>query len=93
MKHPTFIFICCLSSLNSQAQIKYSTEVKTFIDYDTAVIVFQHALLIDGNGDEPKSSQTIVIKNGKIEWVGDDTKAPKPTEALVIDLSGKTLMP
>jgi len=49
MKKQFHIFIFFLLALNTHAQIKYSAAAKTFIDYDTAVLILQHALLIDGN--------------------------------------------
>ena len=93
MKKLFLIFTFSLSLLNSEAQIKYSAEAKAFIDFDTSVIAFQHALLVDGAGGNAKPAQTIIIRNGKIEWVGDDQKAIIPKDALAIDLNGKTLMP
>jgi imidazolonepropionase-like amidohydrolase len=93
MKQLFVIFTLFLFFLNSNAQIKYSDEAKSFIDYDTAVIVFQHGLLIDGTGNTPKPKQTVIINNGKISWVGDDEKAAIPKGAQQIDLNGKALLP
>lgn len=50
-------------------------------------------MLIDGKGNEAKSHQTVIITNGKINWLGDDTKAIIPQKANIIDLDGKALMP
>lgn len=83
-----FLFTAC-----SYSQIRFSNEVKKYIEYDTAVIVLRNALLIDGKGSPVKLHQTVVIDNGKIKWVGDDTKALIPKEAMIIDLNGKAVMP
>lgn len=90
-------FLIILPSLFSffllQAQTRYSEEVKRFIDYDTSILAFTHALLIDGKGNAAKPGQTIIISNGKIEWLGDDAKAVFPKGVNVIDLNGKAIMP
>ena len=93
MKKLFFIFTLFFLYLRSSGQIKYSAETKRFIDYDTSVIVFQHALLIDGTGSIPKPNQTLIIKSGKIDWVGDDSKAIIPKKSQSINLTGKTIMP
>ncbi len=54
---------------------------------------FKNALLIDGKGNPSKAHQTVVVRNGKIDWVGDDTKAVIPKGANSIDLNGKAVMP
>lgn len=49
--------------------------------------------LIDGNGGEPISDQTVLIRNGRIEEIGkaSSTKIPKNTK--VIDGKGKFITP
>jgi imidazolonepropionase-like amidohydrolase len=93
MKKLFFIINISFYFLYSFGQIKFSAEVKKFIDYDTAIIAFQHALLIDGTGSAAKPNQTVIIKNGKIDWVGDDAKAAIPKGSQVIDLTGKSILP
>ena len=59
----------------------------------TKTVTFQNALLIDGNGGDPKTDTTLVVSNGRIEEVipgGEKVMLPK---GRVIDLKGKTLMP
>ena len=93
MKKQCLLTAILFVAVQCSAQIKYSVEAKKFIDYDTVVIAFQHALLIDGRGGTPKLNQTVIIKNGKIDWLGDDAKATVPKDAQTIDLTGKALMP
>jgi imidazolonepropionase-like amidohydrolase len=86
----------CLSSNLCFSQVNFSDETKKYIEYNDPVTVFKNALLIDGKGSPAKPHQTVIIRNGKIEWIGDDGKAPKesvPRDAKIIDLSGKALMP
>ncbi len=87
------IIFAAFSSRPAFSQIKYSSETKKYIEYNDSITVFKNALLIDGKGNVAKPNQTIIISNGKINWIGDDKKAMIPTGAKTIDLNGKTLMP
>ena len=87
-----FIFAAFFST-PAFSQIKFSDETKKYIDYNDTITVFKNALLIDGKGNAAKPHQTIIISNGKIDWVGDDAKAIIPKAANIIDLNGKALMP
>ena len=91
-KFISFLFIYLLSA-SAFSQTKFSAETKKYIEYNDSITVFKNALLIDGKGNAAKPHQTIIINQGKIVWVGDDTKAIIPKIAKTIDLSGKTLMP
>ncbi len=75
------------------SQIKFSDETKKYIEYNDPVTVFKNGLLIDGKGNAAKPYQTVIISNGKIDWVGDDAKAVTPPGANIIDLNGKAIMP
>src|SRR6188474_1254957 len=82
----------CLSS-NIFSQVNFSAESKKYIDYNDPVTVFKNVLLIDGKGNAARPHQTVIVRNGKIEWMGDDAKASVPADGKVIDLNGKALMP
>jgi hypothetical protein len=64
MKKQFQIFTFFLLTLNTVAQTKFNESVKRFIDYDTATLVLQHTLLIDGTGSMAKAGHTIIIRNG-----------------------------
>ena len=83
----------CLSSNLCFSQVNFSDETKKYIDYNDPVTVFKNALLIDGKGNPAKPHQTVIIRNGKIDWIGDDAKALVPRDGKIIDLNGKALMP
>ena len=80
-------------SYKSNAQLAFTESVKAFIDYDTPLIAFTNALLVDGKGNPSKANQTLIIRNGKIESVGDGSTIKIPKEATLIDLKGKALLP
>ncbi|MGB5006998.1 MAG: amidohydrolase family protein [Ferruginibacter sp.] len=85
--------ILCFFTTVVFSQIKFSDETKKYIEYNDPVIVFKNGLLIDGKGNTARPHQTVIISNGKIEWLGDDAKAAIPQGANIIDLDGKAIMP
>ena len=94
MKRKLFCLILpCFLAAPAFSQIKFSDETKKYIEYNDPVTVFKNGLLIDGKGNAAKPHQTVIISNGKIDWVGDDAKAAIPNGANIIDLKGKALMP
>ena len=93
MKKSIFVLSLILYSAISFCQKTLSPETKKFVAFNDSVIVFKDALLIDGTGTDAKQHQSIIIKNGVINWVGDDAKAIIPKGAKTIDLIGKALMP
>lgn len=78
---------------HSFSQIKFSDETKKFIEYNDSITVFKNALLIDGKGNAAKPHQTVIISNGKINWIGSDSLSNIPKNANIINLDGKALMP
>ena len=88
----TFLLLSFLT-LHGFSQIKFSDETKKYIEYNDSITVFKNALLIDGKGNAAKPNQTIIINQGKIVWVGDDTKAIIPQGVNTVNLNGKVIMP
>src|SRR5262245_31923165 len=75
------VYICLLlSALTVSAQSN-----------DSGVIVFQHANVIDGVSNKPLKDVSIIVANGKIAAVGKHVR--KPSNAQIIDLGGKWLLP
>jgi imidazolonepropionase-like amidohydrolase len=68
--------------------------LKPYIKESSPVLVLEHARVIDGTGAAPREDQRIVIEGGKITRVEDaNLKHPNPSNAKVLDLSGKTVIP
>jgi imidazolonepropionase-like amidohydrolase len=88
-----FFIVTYFFTVPAFAQIKFSDETKKYIDYNDSITVFKNALIIDGKGNAAKPHQTIIISNGKIDWVDDDAKATIPKGANIIDVNGKAIMP
>jgi len=87
------IFLAVFFAVHAFSQIKFSDETKKYIEYKDSITVIKNALLIDGKGNAAKPHRTIIISNGKIDWVGDDAKAIIPKGANMVDLNGKAIMP
>ena len=85
MKKIVLLFIAYLFAAPAFSQIKFSDETKKYIEYNDPVTVFKNGLLIDGKGNAAKPHQTVIISNGKIDWVGDDAKAAIPNGAKLIE--------
>jgi imidazolonepropionase-like amidohydrolase len=55
--------------------------------------VLRNFTLIDGTGREPRPSAAMIIKEGRIEWLGPASQLKVPPSAEVVDLSGQYVMP
>ena len=88
-----FFIVAYLLAAPVFSQIKFSDETKKYIEFNDPITVLKNGLLIDGKGNPAIPHQTVIISNGKIDWVGDDAKAVIPNGANIIDLNGKALMP
>ena len=70
-----------------------SPQVKAFVKVDAPVVALTHVRVIDGTGAAAREDQTVVLKNGKIDSVGDASGANVPKDAQVIDLHGYSVIP
>ncbi|MEO6819639.1 MAG: hypothetical protein ABI266_08360, partial [Ginsengibacter sp.] len=93
MKKSLLVLSLTLLYFSSFSQERLSAETKKFVVFKDSIIVFKDAVLIDGTGTDSRSHQSVIIKDGKINWIGDDAKAIIPQGAKTIDLNGKALMP
>ena len=55
------------------------------------MFALKNAYLIDGTGKEPVSNCTILMEHGRFREIGTDVSIP--SNAIVIDLQGKTVIP
>ena len=67
--------------------------VRAFVRLDAPVIALTHAAVIDGRGLPARSSQTILIRDGRIVAVAESGSLQVPQDAEVIDLTGHTVLP
>jgi imidazolonepropionase-like amidohydrolase len=93
MKNTLATFCCLLLTLAANAQNTFPPDVKNYIDIDAPVIALTNALVIDGKENPARPNQTVIIRNGKIEAIGDAGKIKIPGDATALDLKGKALLP
>src|SRR5262249_49068502 len=60
---------------------------------DAPVVALAHVRVIDGTGGPARADQTVVVRGGKIELVGDAAGAAVPKDAQGLDLRGHTGIP
>jgi hypothetical protein len=80
------------ATLGAQAP-QFSDDVRAFISVDAPVVALTNARVIDGTGAPARANQTLIIRNGAIDQVGDASEVHAPEGAKVIDLTGKSVMP
>jgi enamidase len=64
-----------------------------FVKIDAAAFVLAHIRVIDGTGGPARENQTLIVRDGRIAAVGDASSVTVPAGTLVIDLSGRTVLP
>jgi len=77
--------------LPAQQVDRSSADTGDLITTDAEVIVIRNVRLVDGTGAPAMGAQTIVIRNGRLEHIGDSINIPP--EAAVIDGSEFTALP
>ncbi len=84
-----FVLLSCAVA----AAQNLSPAVKSFVKVDAPVIALTHVRVIDGTGAAAREDQTVILRQGKIESVGDAASANVPKDAQVIDLHEHTVIP
>ena len=100
MRRGSFLFFAILACtgflslrLAAQETPKFSAETRKFISVEAPAIAITHVRVIDGTGAAPLDNQTLVIRGGKIEAMGDASKISVPAGARVLDRAGYTVIP
>jgi imidazolonepropionase-like amidohydrolase len=89
MRPNVSLVLLCLFSV-AQAQ---GPAVKPFVKIDAPVVALTHVRVIDGTGAAAREDQTVVLRAGKIESVGDAASANVPAGAQTIDVHGYSVIP
>ncbi len=80
---------CCVTLVGQTV----SPAVQAFVKVNAPVVALTHARVIDGTGAAAREDQTIVLKDGKIESIGDASTGGIPKDAQVLDLRGYSVIP
>ena len=70
-----------------------SLNVHQYTSVDTSVVALTHVRVIDGTGAPARENQTLIIRDGNIAELGDAAAVQVPAGALVLDLTGKSVIP
>jgi enamidase len=70
-----------------------SAGARQFVSLDTNVVALTHVRVIDGTGAAARADQTVIIRDGRIASIGDAARATVPSGAVVMDLTGKSVIP
>ncbi len=57
------------------------------------MVALTHVRVIDGTGAPAREDQTLVIRDGKISSLGPSASVPAPAGAVVMNLTGKSVIP
>ena len=56
-------------------------------------VILSHFTLIDGTGRAPVRDSALIIRNGRIDWVGPAARLKAPKGVKIQNLAGKFVMP
>ena len=91
---PLVAAVSSATAQQQQGRPSLSPGARRFVSVDTsAPIALTHARLVDGTGAPPAEDQTIVIQGSRIASVSPSRSARVPAGAMVMDLSGHTVIP
>src|SRR6201995_5454591 len=89
----TVLLSLTLAPLAGAQRPTLSNAARQYVSVDTAVVALTHARVIDGTGAAARNDQTLIIRDGKIASAGAAASATAPAGALVVDLTGKSVIP
>jgi imidazolonepropionase-like amidohydrolase len=88
------VALVCLFAISTASQSQtLAPAVHQFVKVDADVIALTHVRVIDGTGAAAREDQTIILRHGKIESLGDSAKLAPPAGAQVLDLTGYSVIP
>jgi imidazolonepropionase-like amidohydrolase len=93
MRKCLFLIAILFFSLTISAQQKLSDYAQQFVAVGDPVIAITHVRIIDGTGAAPRENQTVIVKDGRIEKVGDASTVQIPKGARLLNRPDHTLLP
>jgi imidazolonepropionase-like amidohydrolase len=81
------------TTLAAQETPRFSSEVRKFISVQAPVVALEHVRVIDGTGAAPREDQAVVIRDGKIQALGNAGEIEIPSGAKVLERAGYTVIP
>ena len=71
----------------------FGPNVQPYVSIDTPVFAIRNIGVIDGTGGPFQTGQTLVVSNGRITQFGATDRIEIPPEAMILQGSGKTVLP
>jgi len=90
---PVLACLLAPSALANAQRPAPAAPVRQYIAVDSPVVAITHVRVIDGTGAPAREDQTLVIQNGTIGAVGNAATTSVPAAAMVIDGTGKSVIP
>ena len=69
------------------------TPLQHYLVESSPYFVLQDVKVIDGTGSDERKNQSIVVRDGKIAWIGESSTMPPQPGAKTIDQPGSTVIP
>ena len=85
--------MCLYSPVVGLAQLAYTAPLRQFIAFDNPVIALTHCTLVDVITVKTVPDQTVILRDGIITAVGPSSRTPAPSEARMVDCTGKSVLP
>jgi imidazolonepropionase-like amidohydrolase len=86
--------LCIIAAPDAHAQRGAGADpLAAYTRIDTTVVALTHARVIDGTGAAPKTDQTILIRDGRIESIEPTGGRNVPAGVQTIDLTGRSVIP
>jgi imidazolonepropionase-like amidohydrolase len=82
-----------LAWLATSSAFAQPTDSASYLSLRAASVALRHVEIIDGTGAAPRTDQTLLISNGRIAAVGPAASTPIPSDAVVRDYAGYTVLP
>jgi enamidase len=70
-----------------------SDAVKAYVRVHAPIVALTNVRVIDGTGAAAREAHTIVLRDGRIEEVGEAARVRVPAGAETLDLAGRTVIP
>ena len=69
------------------------TPLQHYLVESSPYFVLKDVKVIDGTGSDERKNQSIVVRDGKIAWIGESSTMPPQPGAKTIDQPGSTVIP
>ncbi len=69
------------------------TSPQRYLVESSSYFVLKNVNVIDGTGSDERRNQSIVVRDGRIAWIGDSATMPAQPGAKAIDQHGATIIP